>query len=342
MTTIADLFDNNNHLITTVAGTITGYPQYIQDTVAAMLTDKYFDAADKILLTRFGERPARSDDSLVVNMEILSYIIVNARKFEKCLEYIAAEYNPVENYEGREEEDFTNTYDEVNRHGSNDKGATTLTLNYGAQSTTEAFSKGQQTIGHTLQYGPTSTTTIDAYDKQKTVQDLKYGPESSSETVTIGTSNSTQQTAPFDTEDFKNASKTIESGRSDGNSKSTTGHDDKVTTNIDARNDSQSTTSSARTDTDNVIDGSRQDSTTKTAATYIDTQGQTAQLNPFTDVTDEREDTIHRELYKHGNLGVLSAAELILKDMQAWDDFQWIVDMAHDIANIIGSGVYAL
>lgn len=342
MATIADLFDSSDHLITTVAGLITGYPEAIQDTVARMLTDKYFDAADKLLLTRYGTWPARTTNGTVVNMEIISYIIINARKFEKCLEYIDAEYNPVENYEGYEEEDITNTFDEVNRHGSNDKGGTSLTLEYGPTSVTDMFSKGAQTNSLTLDFGPTSTVALDEYGATSTTQTLDYAEDTTTTEYDVKQRTTTQQTAPFDTEDFKNSSKTIEDAHKDKDTQTREEREDSVTTEGDAYDVTHTTTEAARQDGQSSTDGARSDSNIKTEAARRDVQSQAQQLNPFTDITDEREDTVHRTLSRHGNLGTLTASEMILRDMQAWDGFTWLLDMAHDIANLIGSGVYTL
>ncbi len=53
-------------------------------------------------------------------------------------------------------------------------------------------------------------------------------------------------------------------------------------------------------------------------------------------------DTHERNFDRHGNIGVLSAGELLGKDAEFWRAFGWLYDTAHDISNLISEGVLAL
>lgn len=62
----------------------------------------------------------------------------------------------------------------------------------------------------------------------------------------------------------------------------------------------------------------------------------------FSHTTGEHTDSFSRSFLRHGNIGVLSSGELLEKDSRFWREFGWLRDTAHDVANIISSGVWAL
>lgn len=57
---------------------------------------------------------------------------------------------------------------------------------------------------------------------------------------------------------------------------------------------------------------------------------------------DEAEDVTERSFSRHGNIGVLSAGELMQKDLAFWKDFSWLRDSVHDVANLLSGGVWTL
>lgn len=288
---LKEKFNNSIQLISTIAATMTGYPEYIDTTIDALIDGKYLDAADKILYTRYGERELRSTDDIVIAMKIVSYLVEHARLYEKCLEYIAAEYNPIENFNGTESETNQNVYGTLNEHGTDTKAQDT----YQHGSHTDTFTTGSHD---------------DTYHIAK-VQTQN----------TPGTDTVTTQTAPYESETFYNKDK------------STTSHTagtetvERIASGDDGGNDK--TTYSQRIDTNAYVQ-------------YSDIDHVGGTVDAYSHITDSRTDTLTRTLNKHGNLGVATSAQMIAGDYETWQKFGWLSDMAHDIANLLSEGVWAL
>lgn len=293
MAQLKEKFNSNIQFLSILAGTITGYPEDVQATFTRLLSDKYLDIADKLLYTRYGERILRSEDDTIIAMEVLSYLLMNAHFYEKCLEYIDAEYDPIENYNGVEQETIDTTYDDVVQHGLDTK----------AQDT---FQHGAHTDTYTEGFGGHDVTTHIA--KTKT-------------TSTPGTDTDTLKVSPDDIDGFHNKEQhtishtqgtetyeKMETGGDDGNDK--VSYSEKV--NKDERQQYN----------DIAHVGGTQDS--------------------YAHYTDARDDKVVRSLYRHGNLGVTTSGQMIQGDYEVWKYFGWLSDMAHDIANLLSIGVWAV
>lgn len=304
-------FDDQIHLITTVAGLISGYPEDVQETFARLITDKYLDTADKLLYTRYGERQLRSEDSIIINMEIMSYLILNAPYYKKCLDYIDAEYNPVENYSSVEDETIKTELDEVNNHGSQTKAEDTF--RHGAHTDQKTYA----------QYTDTDTEGQGGYDVTTHTAKVKT-------TSTPGTDTSTLKVAPFESDSFHNKEQTTIS-HLEG-----TETVERLTSGNDNGNDK--TSFSQKTDTHQHGQHTDQE----VYPTYDDISHVGDTQDSFENITDEREDNVTRHLTRAGNIGVMTAAQMMKEDKEFWKSFGWLSDMAHDVANLLTEGVWAV
>ena len=92
MSKLRDLFDEHGKLVEVVADAMTMvtepplYPAYVSETMERMVDDKYMEACDNILYTRFGDRCVRTTDSLTILWEIRSYLVTHALYLQKCWE----------------------------------------------------------------------------------------------------------------------------------------------------------------------------------------------------------------------------------------------------------------
>lgn len=308
---LKEKFDNQLHLISTIAGTITGYPEDVQETFSRLLTDKYLDAADKVLYTRYGDRILRSEDDIIISIEVVSYLIMHAPYYKKCLEYIDAEYNPIENYSSSEHETFKNEYDSVMNHGLNTKGQ-------------DVIQHGAHTDQHVYpQYTDTYTEGLGGYNVTEHIAKIKTS-------TTPGTDTSTTKTAPFESSDFFNKDQTTVSH--------TMGTEtvERVETGDDGGDDKTSYSQKTNSDqhgahTDQIVNSQ-----------YSDTYHLGGASDTFTDVTDKRTDNVTRDLSRSGNIGVMTAAQMMSDDRDFWKSFGWLQDLAHDIANLLTLGVWAV
>ena len=223
-------------------------------------------------------------------INISAYLRRRVEYFKKCFMYIDAEYNPVENYLGSEEETVTEERDERYTSTSN---------SYGADITRQNIAQKQNTNA----YGAATDETT---------------PADYTETTTAAERDTTTQTAPFESDTFHNENKVIE--------KMKAGESDVKSVEYESV---EQTVRGAHTDT--FTEGAHNDTITRDAKT--DTQIENSR--PYTDV-------ITREFMRHGNIGVLSAGELMEKDAAFWASFGWLYDTTHDISNLISKAVWAL
>lgn len=180
---LKEKFNSDTELITVVARLISGYPEDVQATFTRLITDKYLNTADQLLYTRYGTRETRTDDGTIINMEIMSYLISNAAYYKKCLAYIDAEYNPVENYSSVEEETIETVYGEQGEDGSNTLAA-------------DEFKHGAHTDTHVEGFGGYDITSHTAKIKTES---------------TPGTDTNTTTTSPYEDETFYNKEKVTSS-----------------------------------------------------------------------------------------------------------------------------------
>ena len=279
-----------------VAASVSEMGSTIYDTLFSRLNnDGYISVIDNLLTMLYGSRSLRdvlATDELTASlaeMQIKTYLFSRAEYFKKCLLYIDAEYNPVENYMGEETERTTFTGGERHSEHSETYGEDKTTRVDGARSTTDIY--GARSSGET--------------------------PANYSEFFTYADETTTRSTAPFESESFHNREKEVTERGSDGDTREVV-YDSDITRSESSHTDSHSSTP------------------------VIDTDTRAARTDGGSNDTDEYIDTTVREFERHGNIGVLSAGELMIKDSDFWRSFNWLRDTAHDIANIISSGVWAL
>lgn len=329
MAQLKEKYNNNMQFLTIIASTISGYPEYVQETFARLLQDKYLDTADKILYTRYGDRELRTDEDLIISVEVLSYLLSNAKYYAKCLEYIDAEYNPVENYSSVEHETIKNEIDEVNNHGTNTKAQDTF--RHGEHTDTQSFPEY------------TDTQSYPEYTDQNTEGDGGYNVTSHTAKIKVtshpGDITDTSSVAPFESDTFHNKEK---NQRQQGEGWDST---ERIAAGDDGGNDK--VTYSQKTDKmkhaahdDEFVHGAHDDEYQYAQYDDINHVGNT--VDSFTNVTDEREDNTTRDLTRSGNIGVMTAAQMMKEDKAFWQAFGWLQDMAHDIANLLTVGVWAL
>lgn len=270
------------------------------------LNTEYGQVFDDTLASLYGERELRPFATATFHnvpfwsVNIGAYLRRRATYLGKCLLYIDAEYNPVENYMGNETE--------------------TTTENRGARSENTSSNIGSQS--NSKQYGAISETTSETTGAQSN----SYTHGAHTDEVTEDVRTERNKTAPFETDTFHNNTETT-TGGAQNNSGVIQPHttenkfaQQSDSESIGSRSDSGSRNVNSHSDSETI--GGRSDSGTHTAAAYID--------------------TISRTFTRHGNIGVLSAGELMQRDSDFFKDFQWIFDTVHDIANLISGGVMSL
>lgn len=311
--------------------------------------DGYAENMDALLSSLYGDRYLRtvfpSDDITAVNAvaQIRCYLFSKADYFAKCFMYIDAEYNPVENYMGEESE--TTTVDGGARHNAHMEtyGEDRTTRVNGAKSEIDTI--GQRDTTDTV--GQRQTTNIvgersssDVWGETETTET----PADYTETMKFASDTTTRSTAPMDTSTFHNREKEEHVRGANGDSRQMEHDSDRVLTDAE-HTDTHSSASATDTSTvgqttDRHITAQATDMKSISASTDTDTRAArsdsgTSDASAFHDVTT-------REFERHGNIGILSAGELMMKDSDFWRAFNWLRDTAHDVANIISSGVWAL
>jgi hypothetical protein len=256
-----------------------------KDAFTDFVSLKYAATVDDILQYKFGDRMlVYSDESIEADawkMPIKAYLFSKWRYIAQAMEYLASEYNPIENYEGHETEATTTfggarggqVYEALG--GREDK------FNYAEHTDTET---------------PAITKVTSVSDKTTT----------------------TNKVSPFDGGGFKDREETTVSGAQ-------TGGGLKTETTTTFGNGSQ---------------GSNQ-STVK-YGDHEDTHNIGAQTNITTTTQDNYKDEVRRQFDRHGNLGVMTAAQMLSGDSDFWRAFRWLDDLAQDISNILAVSVWAM
>lgn len=318
-TTILELeIENSGEAVKSIISTLASDMAITESDRAAfsrLNADGYGEMIDECLATMYGEnilRKLASANYLDVPMwkvNISAYLKRRVEYFKKCFLYIDAEYNPVENYMGTEKE--TTREDRGKRY-------TSQNAKYGEDKTHYEYDERKT---HTTFGGYTDTTTIADVTETTTTADV-------TETSTLAERTTTNEAAPFDKETFYNTDRATEKMKSGEEDSKTIAHDDDDTKTISHDGDD---TLQHGQHTDLFIDDEREDVTTRDEKT--DTISTTA---------NSYQDFIVREFSRHGNIGVLSAGELMERDQKFWTAFHWIYDTTHDISNLISTGVWAL
>ena len=245
--------------------------QVIKDIVAALASDltipeedrttfnrlntDYGKTLDETLVTLYGTRDIRKTvlvtyfDEPFWKINIRAYLKRHAALFAHCFEYIDAEYDPIENYAGTENESVTNVHGARSESDSKTIGSQSNSTSHGARSGSDNRTRSVQSNSYT-HGGHTDTTTEDVRTER-----AKNAPFESStfynntETTTGGDQNSSGVIQPHTTRE-------IYEQKSD-------------TEQIGGYTDNVAHTEAAATDNETI--GSRSDSGTHTEAAFTDT-----------------------------------------------------------------------
>ena len=255
----------------------------------------YSDVVDMLLSSKFGDRQILFTDEEVeeaaYKQPIFAYLYPRWRYLAQCIEYLASEYNPIENYAGHEVEDID--YDvKQRRHTTGQQINTHLEPTDVTQ-----YVEGQ----HTDQITPAEKTVTTTTDKQTT----------------------TNKVAPFESSDFFNKEQTTIEGPQTGGATQTQQVSGQVA--ADQYNYAQKTNTESKHF--GMNDG----------YTVTDTEGQRI------DTDDAHKDHTTRTLDRHGNLGVMTAAQMMLYDYDGfWKKFAWLDDIAHELSVLLAESVWAM
>lgn len=303
MRTILELeTSNNGEVISGIIDALSSdmsIPETDRDVFNQLNTDGYAATLDETLAAHYGDRVLRP--SVLTEYMLTPFWVINIRAYLKrkapyfrhCLEYIEADYNPIENFFGEEHEETTTVNGERKSElKDTDKPRT--------------FSTEYEKENHVTETEVPQIITED-YAEANIVTQTQHGDDTSTTSV-----------SPFD--DSTNWYQQDKVKNEYGN----------VTETEQPYNRKFKTPDHT---------------TTETAYGYTDTVTEkhlTDEISLHETTIDEVTDTFERDFSRHGNLGVATPAELIQKDAETWRAFGWIYDTAHDVANLISGGVWAL
>lgn len=177
------------------------------------------------------------------------------------------------------------------------------------------FTKGQQ-----------SNTHLEPQDVTQTVEGQhtdQITPAQKTVTTTSDKQTTTNSVSPFDTDSFKNKEKTTVEGQQEGGATQVQQVSSQQT--ADQYNYAQ------KTDTVTSHYGATG------GYTITDTDGQRV------DTDAAHKDVTTRDLDRHGNLGVMTAAQMMMYDWDGfWKKFAWLDDIAHELAILLAESVWAM
>lgn len=276
---------------------------------------------DGIMITSHGKEPLIDGyDEMVgsysfADVATQSYLMEKAPYIKKCLEYIDAEYNPIENYAGVEHEVMTDTMDARRSDYARADAATEDKTTTSEQHST--YSYPQHTT--TSYIGKTTGYDVEVYEAKR---------ETKVETDQDATQ--TTQVAPFESSEFFNKEKVTSKPAE------TTTTVSRVATGSDAGKDK--THYSPRTD--EMVDGQHDDEVTTDEFDVTNSIGARG-VTGF-NASNSYEDVHTRDLTKSGNIGVLTAAEMLTRDNEFWKNFNFLYDLCSGIVSKVAEGVIAL
>lgn len=285
---------------TIASSTGSSYSDQTKETFTEFSQKNYARAVDQIIMSRHGNYNIAVDFALgnilfrPDNAFIHDWLIEREPYIRKCMEYIAAEYDPIENYQGTEHEETVFTGGERVRTGNNVTGQATDSSTIGAVTVTDTIAAQDVTTLHT------KVTTDTTADK-----------------ITTETQN-----APFEG-GYADKDKTIVTG---------TGTGGKVNGKTEVYADNQNP--------DKVTYGQHTDTHGTTARSDSYTHG--GHTDTHAETENEYVDETVRDFTRHGNLGQMTAAQMIEYDRRAWESFTWLRYLAEELANLIGYEVTSL
>lgn len=321
---IAD--NTTDGLVTDICSTFdTGY-------IAAFHEAGLDEVLDTTIISRHGRRNIEEeyvDDPTEATDAVAAYLMERSRYLYQIVEYYNAEYNPIENYSQVEHETIKSEFDEVNQHGTDTKAQDEY--QHGQHTDTDVYPTytDQVTVP---QYTDTDTTGQGGYDITQHIA------KTQTQNTPPGNTR-TQQVAPFDDDTYHNKEKVtdtptqgtqtverIASGSDGGNDK--TSFSQKVDTHQHGQH------------TDQYVKGAHTDQ--HTFAQYSDIAHVGDTQDSYSHITDDREDNVTRDLTRSGNIGVQTAAQMMMLDEEFWWRFKPLQKLAREIAALLTEGVDAL
>lgn len=290
------------------------------------------EALDITIKSRQGKQIVDSDyeDAPEDGIEaVAAYLVERSRYLGQVLEYFKAEYNPIENYSQHEEETIDTTYAERTDHGTDTKAADTF--RHGAHTDQQSFAQYSDTSINPS-YTDTVTTGVGGYDVTTHLAKVE------TQTTPPGDT-STTSVAPFESDTFHNKEQTAVTHTQGSQTVA------RVAVGGDAGNDKVSYSQKQDTNlhgahNDELQHGAHTDSFIY--PTYDDIAHVGDTQDSFEHITDERTDSVERNLDRSGNIGVQTAAQMMLIDESFWWNFKPLQKMAREIAALLAEGVMVL
>lgn len=306
------------------------YPEDARTTFTAFASDVYASTVDQILAYKFGNRDCLYDDEAIEDDEykpaVQAYLYSRWRYILQAMNYLAAEYNPIENYSGNETE--TTTFDSSTKKR-------TITDDMDARETQDDIPQ-HKTTQH--------FDTFEEYFDPKVSVDTQTTDKQTS-TVISDKQTSTTKNAPFESDTFHNKEQvTIEGQESDGGLKTETtisGEQAGGALKVETKTELQDHAGAADPDPRQKTERPTREDYEKTDP-FLDKHKQLAYKDEHTIEDDAFQEVTSRTLLKTGNIGVQTAAQMLAMDADFWDKFRWLDELAHDLAVILGVTVWAM
>lgn len=308
----------------------TSYPEDARTTFSAFATDVYASTVDQILAYKFGNRDCLYDDEAIEDDEykpaVQAYLYSRWRYILQAMDYLASEYNPIENYAGDEREVTTFNSDDKKRTITDDMDMREQQDDIQQHKTTQHYD------AYTEYFDPKVSVDTQTTDKQ-------------TNTVISDKQTSTTKNAPFESDTFHNKEQvTVEGEQTGGGLKTETtisGAQTGGALKVETKTELQDHAGAANPDPRQKTERPTREDYEKTDP-YLDKHKQLAYKDEHTIEDDHFTDETIRVLHKTGNIGVQTAAQMLAMDADFWDNFRWLDELAHDLAVILGVTVWAM
>ena len=255
-----------------------------------------------------------------------AYLYSRWRYILQAMDYLASEYNPIENYSGNERETTTFDSDDKKRTITDDMDVRETQDDIPQHKTTQHYD------AFTEYFDPKVSVDTQTTDKQ-------------TNTVISDKQTSTTKNAPFESDTFHNKEQvTIEGQESDGGLKTETtisGEQPGGAIKVETKTELQDHAGAVSPDPRQKTERPTREDYEKTDP-YLDKHKQLAYKDEHTIEDDSFRDVTTRILTKTGNIGVQTAAQMLAMDADFWDNFRWLDELAHDLAVILGVTVWAM
>lgn len=319
MKTAAQTISNNSN-----------YPEEARTVFTSFLSGQYASTIDQILAYKFGSRDCLYSDEAIEDDEykpaVQAYLYSRWRYIMQAMDYLESEYNPIENYAGDETEMITTDGGERSR---------SMTDNMGAREQRDVIPEHKRTLHYdndTEYFDPKVSVDTQTTDKQ-------------TNTVISDKQTSTTKNAPFESDTFHNKEQvTVEGEQPGGGLKTETtisgaqnGGALKVETKTELQDHAGASNPDPRQKKERI---SREDWVKDDD--YTDVHRSIAYQDSHNISDAAFRDQVYRILHKTGNIGVQTAAQMLAMDADFWDHFRWLDDIAHDLAVILASSVWAM